>query len=119
MGRRQSLDTLLLLDGESFVVESGCWVKFDVKRVPISPEKPHGLDYSLTLHDSENERLLGFDNAPAIRQGSGPGGRTRIEYDHKHKGERVRFYDYQDAVTLLTDFWTEVDLILKERSTGS
>jgi hypothetical protein len=46
----------------------------------------------------------------------GPGARTRIEYDHKHKGKRVRFYDYQDAVTLLTDFWKEVDLILKERS---
>jgi len=46
---------------------------------------------------------------------SGPGARTRIECDHKHKGKRVRFYDYQDAVTLLTDFWKEVDLILKER----
>ncbi|WP_263377976.1 toxin-antitoxin system TumE family protein [Granulicella paludicola] len=110
-----SLDTLLLLDGERFVVEGGFWVKFEVKRMPSTPERPHGLDYSLTLHDGDGERLLGFDNAHAIREGSGPGARTRIEYDHKHKGERVRFYDYQDAVTLLTDFWTEVDVILKER----
>ena len=92
-------------------------MKFEVKRVVVSPERPHGLDYSLTLHDGENERLLGFDNAHPIREGSGPGTRTRIEYDHKHKGERVRFYDYQDAVTLLSDFWTEVEMILKERST--
>jgi hypothetical protein len=113
------LGTLLLLDGESFVVEGGYWVKFDVKQVPVSREKPHGLEYSLTLHGSENERLLGFDNAHPVRQGSGPGARTRIEYDHKHKGERIRFYEYQDAVTLLTDFWTEVDLILKKRSTPS
>ncbi len=118
MDRDPGLDTLLLLDGESFVVESGCWVKFDVKQVPASTEKPHGLEYSLTLHDSENERLLGFDNAHPVRQGSGPGARTRIEYDHKHMGARVRFYNYQDAVTLLTDFWAEVDRILKERSTS-
>jgi hypothetical protein len=85
----------------------------------LSQGKPHGLEYSLTLHGSENERLLGFDNAHPVRQGSGPGARTRIEYDHKHKGERIRFYEYQDAVTLLTDFWTEVDLILKKRSTPS
>jgi hypothetical protein len=116
MERDLSLGTLLLLDGESFVVESGYWVKFEVKQGPTSTEKPHGLEYSLTLHDSENERLLGFDNAHPIRQGSFPGARTRIEYHHKHKGERVRFYDYQNAVTLLTDFWKEVDLILKERS---
>ena len=54
------------------------------------PERPHGLNYSLTLHDDEGERLLGFDNAHAIREGSGPGARTRNEYDHKHSGEQVR-----------------------------
>ena len=43
--------------------------------------------------------------------------KTRIEYDHTHKGERVRFYDYENAVTLLTDFWTEVDKILEQRIT--
>jgi hypothetical protein len=111
-----SLDTLLLLDGESFVVEGNFWVKFEVKRVPVALEKPHGLDYSLTLHDGDGKRLLGFDNAHPVREGAGPGARTRIEYDHKHKGERVRFYDYKDAMSLLSDFWTEVELILKERS---
>jgi Family of unknown function (DUF6516) len=111
-----SLDVLLLLDGETFFIESTFWVKFVVKQVPASFEKPHGLDYSLTLHDGENERLLGFDNAHPVIQGTGPGARTRIEYDHKHKGERTRFYIYADAATLLNDFWTEVDLILRERS---
>jgi len=109
------LDTLLLLDGETFVVEGAFWVKFVVKRVPTSSEKPHGLDYSLTLHDGDNQRLVGFDNTHSITEGTGPGARTRIEYDHKHKGERVRFYIYADAATLLGDFWTEVDRILKER----
>ncbi len=112
----RSLDNLLPLDGESFVVEGGFWVKFEVRSIAPTAERPHGLDYSLTLHDRSGERLLGFDNAHAIREGSGPGARTRIEYDHKHKGERVRFYEYKDAVSLLTDFWAEVDTLLKERS---
>jgi hypothetical protein len=51
MDHGPSLDTLLLLDGETFAVEGNFWVKFEVKRVPASAEKPHGLDYSLTLHD--------------------------------------------------------------------
>ncbi|HEX4066671.1 MAG TPA: DUF6516 family protein [Acidobacteriaceae bacterium] len=86
-----------------------------MREVPVSAAKPHGLDYSLTLHDPRGKRLLGFDNAHPIREGAGPGARTRIEYDHQHKGQRVRFYSYKYAATLLSDFWTEVDAILKER----
>ena len=119
--RDPSLDTLLLLDGESFVadVAGKLWVKFVVTRVPATAAKPHGLNYSLTLHDENGARLLGFDNAHPIREGSGPGARTRIEYDHKHSGQQVRFYVYSDAATLLADFWAEVDAVLKERGTTS
>lgn len=90
-------------------------VKFVVREVPTTPERPRGVTYSLTLHDENGERLLGFDNAHSVREGSGPGSRTRIEYDHKHLGVRVRFYDYADAAQLLTDFWFEVDAILSKR----
>ena len=119
MGTRDpGLDTLLLLDGETFIAdaEGMCWVKFGVKQVEVSPERPHGLNYSLSLHDEDGERLLGFDNAHLVRETSGPGSRTRIEYDHKHSGKRVRFYVYADASTLLADFWTEVEAILQKRS---
>jgi hypothetical protein len=44
---------------------------------------------------------------------------TRIEYDHKHFGKRVRFYVYADAAMLLADFWTEVEAILQKRSIQS
>jgi hypothetical protein len=115
--RDHSLDTLVQLDGEKFVIEGNFWIKFEVKQVSATPEKPHGLEYSLTLHDGDGERLLGFDNAHPVREGTGPGARTRIEFDHKHKGQRIRFYYYEDAATLLTDFWAEADLILRERST--
>jgi hypothetical protein len=116
--RDHSLDTLLLLDGETFVAddEGRYLVRFVAKQVEASPERPHGLNYSLTLHDRSGERLLGFDNAHGISEGSGPGARTRIEYDHKHAGERVRFYEFSDAATLLADFWTEVEVILQRRA---
>jgi hypothetical protein len=116
--RDPSLDTLLLLDGDMFVVDADgkCWVKFVVKRVPVASERPHGLAYSLTLHDEGGERLLGFDNAHPVRESAGPGAATRIEYDHRHSGERVRVYLYTDAATLLADFWAEVEAILHRRS---
>lgn len=115
-----SLDTLLLLDGETFVadVAGKCWVKFVVKKIEASPSRPHGLSYSLTLHDGNGTRLLGFDNAHSIQEGKGPGAETRIEFDHKHLGQRTRFYRYTDAATLLADFWAEVEAILEQRSSS-
>ena len=81
-----------------------------VTRVPASPEKPPGLDYSLTLHGPDGERLVGFDNAhPAGRQKRGE------PQDHRHRLTTVKAYDYQDAATLLADFWTTVDAVLRER----
>jgi hypothetical protein len=44
----------------------GHWVRFMVTRVPASPEKPHGIDYSLTLHGPNGERLVGLDNAHLV-----------------------------------------------------
>jgi len=116
--RDPGLDTLLYLDGETLVVDSGgkCWVKFEVRQCTVTAERPQGLRYSLTLHDEAGSRLLGFDNAHPIREGSGPGARTRIEYDHAHRGAQVRFYFYEDAAKLLADFWVEVEAILARRS---
>ena len=81
-----------------------------VTRVPVSPEKPHGIDYSLTLHGPEGERLVGFDNAhPVARQKRGD------PQDHRHRLRSIRAYEYQDAATLLADFWEAVDTVLRER----
>jgi len=81
------LDTLLDLDGQVFVVDpSGAyWVKFSVRRVAISPEYSHGLSYSMTLHDSDGNRLVGFDNAHPVRESRGPGGKGKRAHDHKHR----------------------------------
>ena len=76
MSRDPSLDTLLDLDGTVLVVDPDAkhWVRFVVTRVDATEAKPHGLDYSLTLHGPDGERLVGFDNAHSIRQRSGPSG---------------------------------------------
>ena len=60
-----TLEALLDLDGQVLVVdpEGRHWVRFTVTRVPATPGKPHGLDYSLTLHGPNGERMVGFDNA--------------------------------------------------------
>ena len=84
-------------------------------RIEATAERPHGLSYSLTLHAPDGERLVGFDNAHAVREGRGPGGRRRREHDHRHRLRSIRPYEYTDAVTLLDDFWKEVDEALRER----
>lgn len=44
------LDYLLGLDGNiEFQNDDGYWVKMDVARVAVTPERPHGIKYSLYL----------------------------------------------------------------------
>ena len=115
--RDSTLDTLLDLDGQIFFVddEGHYRVEFEIKRTPATPERPHGLKYSLTLHDAHGARLLGYDNAHAASATKGPAKRARQKHDHKHRLRTIRPYDYKDAATLLADFWTDVDAVLKER----
>ena len=118
MKRDKSLDTLLDLDGQVLVVdpESNHWVRFTVRRVPVTDAKPHGLDYALSLHGPDGERLVGFDNAHSVRERAGPSGnRSRTAQDHRHRLRTVRPYKYQDAATLLADFWAEVESVLRQR----
>jgi hypothetical protein len=115
MGDRDSgLEILLDLDGLSFTVDpAGNYaVKFVVNQVPASPARPHGLSYSLTLHDENGKRIVGFDNAHAAPSGRRRG---RAAQDHRHRLQVIRPYEYRDAATLLADFWAEVDAVLKER----
>lgn len=110
--RDPTLDVLLDLDGQVLVVDSegGYWVRFVVTRVPVSREKPRGIDYSLTLHGPDGERLVGFDNAhPVAKQKRGG------PQDHRHRLRTIRAYEYRDAATLLADFWATVDTVLRER----
>jgi hypothetical protein len=113
--RDPGLGILIDLDGESFAVdEAGNYtVRFVVKQVPASPERPQGLSYSLTLHDENGVRVVGFDNAHMAPSGKRRGRGTAR--DHWHRLLNIRPYEYRDAATLLADFWAEVRAFLKER----
>ena len=45
------LETLLQLDGEVFPMDNGFWVKFRIHQTPQNKHIPHGIKYSLTIHD--------------------------------------------------------------------
>lgn len=117
MSKDKGLDYLLDLDGEILAQDYGCWVKIEARK-PGKATKgcPHRVKYCLTLHDRYGKRLLGFDNAHLIktRKRGRFTGRT-VAYDHKHMGpddEGVP-YVFESAEQLLTDFFTEVDKVLR------
>jgi hypothetical protein len=116
-GKRDPLEQHLLdLDGQYFQFEGGYYAKCVFHVVPKSQQKPHGFDYSLTLHRKDGERMLGFDNAHAAPKRRGPASKSRRapEFDHRHKGDRTYRYEYKDLATLLDDFWDEVDKALEK-----
>ena len=61
-------------------------------------------------HGPDGERLVGFDNAHPV-------GRPKLgaPRDHRHRLRSIRPYEYRDAATLLADFWTMADTVLRER----
>lgn len=117
----RGLDDLLALDGVVLVVDpvGNHWVKFVVKKVAPSPERPHGISYTLTLHAANGERLVGYDNAHAVSAGSGPSRRTSAAHDHRHRHGATKPYAYSDAATLVQDFWNDVAAVLRERGVTS
>lgn len=107
--------TLLDLNGYSFWCDNGYWVKFVACKVDKDKFRPHGINYSLTLHDRNNTRVLGFDNAHAIpKRGRRPKKYTGriITWDHVHKQEKVERYLFSSASQLLDDFWKSVNEII-------
>jgi hypothetical protein len=109
------LERLLELDGFLAEIGGGFWVKIVAQRVPADVSRPHGVSYSLTLHEPGGRRLFGIDNAHAMRFRRGPSGRSSAAQDHLHRDDSVRPYAYRDAESLLDDFWREVDAVLKRR----
>ena len=91
--RDPTFDVLLDLDGQVLVVDpnGGYWVRFIVTRVAPSPEKPHGIDYSLTLHGPDGERLVRFDNA-LLKQTSPPAPGTIARFIHQGARKRMRIH---------------------------
>ena len=114
--KSEGLETLLDLNGVVIAQERGYWVKFEAHRVALTEHIPHGISYSLTLHDNYNQRIMGFDNAHAPK-----GGRRRryqgqiVEYDHYHRNLTCKgvSYEFDSPAQLVEDFWSAVDNALR------
>lgn len=110
------LQTLLDLDGQIYWPNSRYWAKFEAKRVEPTVNIPHGIRYSLTLHDANNTRIIGFDNAHTVKKA----GKRRkkfsgriVTWDHIHKCEKTSSYEFESASQLISDFWKAVDTFIK------
>ena len=114
----KTIENLLDLDGIRYVIDErlGLWVKFEAKRVSPTKDRPHGIRYSLSLHNRSNERIMGFDNAHAIEHGKKVNVKAKRVYDHWHRDDKDngRPYMYETADKLVEDFWKEVEKILKK-----
>ncbi len=117
----QTIDTLLALDGSVFEQEAGFWIKIVAHQVEASDFIPHGIRYSLTLHNRYGTRVLGYDNAHAVK----PPGKfkfagQRLPYDHRHRtsSDKGIPYTFASAATLLEDFFAEVDRVIATATQG-
>lgn len=120
MGRSGSdygLEFLLAFNGRIHHLERGYWLKFEIVRVAVTVERPHGLSYSLTLHSPEGARLIGFDNAHDVPPRGSRFKRRGKATDHWHrtKKDSGRPYAFRNTQRLLDDFFDEVESALRER----
>lgn len=115
------LEVLLSLDGTEYTEENGYWYKIEASRVEPSTERPHGIRYNLTFHDNYNQRILGFDNAHAVKaKKHGYYTGTIVTYDHVHRSikDKGAPYEFENAQQLLSDFLNEVNSILCKLNNG-
>lgn len=114
-GVDRTLENLLGLNGDIIYFDSGYWAKFEAERVEPHPGMPFGIKYSLTLHAPDNKRIMGYDNAHALKR------RLRKKrwwypFDHMHWFKRdPQPYEYTDAAALVEAFWRDVERVLRKR----
>lgn len=108
------LENLLLLHGEVFPMDNGYWTKIEAWRTSETENVPQGIRYSLTLHDKNNHRVLGYDNAHAMKPRSRRIALVKTTWDHIHRENKVESYEFDSADQLLEDFWNEVDTYLRK-----
>lgn len=105
----RGLEMLLDLDGSILVqTDAGHWIGIRARRVVGTPQRPHGISYSLTFHAPDNRRILGYDNAHGTTT-------RRVPFDHRHRhsSDEGRPYAFRSAEQLLKDFFSDVDNWLK------
>jgi len=113
--RDTGLELLLELHGTEYTENNGYWYRIEAWIIDSTPERPHGIRYNLTLHDKYNKRILGFDNAHAVKHKKKKKYKGRIvEYDHTHETalDKGTPYEFVNAEQLLQDFFNRLNQIL-------
>lgn len=111
------IETLLDLDGSVLDQGDGYWIKIDAKRTDVSDEVPHGIRYSLTLHEPYGKRILGYDNAHLVKPPKKfkyAGRILAFDHKHRHASDQGEPYEFKDAQQLINDFFADVDRVLQE-----
>lgn len=108
----QGKNVLLDLHGQILDQEGGYWIKIEAWEVTASLAIPHGIRYSLTLHNPKGVRILGYDNAHSTKS-TGYANR-KLPYDHKHRcaTDLGVGYPFKDVYQLMKDFFEDVDKTL-------
>lgn len=110
-------DYLLDLHLSRIGYDNGYWVTIRVFEIEPDEGRPHGLQYSVTLHDENDARILGYDNSHAVDVATGPARKSRKpkRFDHiDRRGRKSVPYEFTTPFQLLADFFAEVDEILKK-----
>lgn len=111
------LETLLDLNGSIIDQGNGYWIKIEVWRVEAGKDIPHGIRYTLTLHEPYGKRILGYDNAHAVKlpkKFKYAGRCLPFDHKHRHASDKGVPYGFQSAYQLLEDFFKDVDAVLQE-----
>ena len=111
--RDHGLEDLLSLNDVVLVLEPGYWVKFEARVVEANEHLPQGIRYSLTLHDSNQHRLIGYDNAHSAKVRKRRYSPRSVTWDHRHVLNEVFVYRFESPEKLLSDFWNDVYQLLK------
>ena len=113
------LELLLSYNGHILYLDSGYHLKFEISRTQETEVRPHGLSYSLSLHDRSKRRVLGFDNAHRVKPPGRNARATRThDHWHRHASDKGRPYEYIDAATLVTDFFVEARQYLSKKGSS-
>lgn len=115
----KDVETLLDLDGSILDQGNGCWIRIEARRITPTRGVPHGIAYSLTLHDRHGTRLIGFDNAHAVKPPKKFKYAGRIlshDHQHRHARDKGTPYEYASAHQLLQDFFAAVDRALEKEN---
>ncbi len=117
MSRDTGLDYLLDLNGFEVREDNGYWYRFEARKVAVTKGRPHGICYSLTLHDNHNQRIFGMDNAhalPKLKSSKKKYAARVVRYDHVHQNQNDAGepYHFESAEKLVRDFISRVNKIL-------